>query len=305
MGKLAASPIKTAAKVVAKIPASELPSTAAGIARMNLFSNSDDLALVQGSIVTHGPNKSGKSFLAGSISDAVGDVWPPKKKTVIDDVLWIANDEGATAGFGEYGVRIEYVLDLWRIREKYRSILDANTAMMQAAYELFNKKKFKAVVDDTVSMMDKELVDYFSGTLANSNNKFEIYRMTLITHRRRHRDLSKLPCWKIFNFHTNVMTDDDSTRSRQKASGLPGGGQYILDITGKARSVYCGNANLILAMGQEPIPGKKDEYARCVFTQPSAGFEAGSRWQVSLGKKEEPHLGKMLKKVAAQLKKSM
>lgn len=279
-----------------------------------LITLSDEDNLEQANLFIYGPPKHGKTFCAASISKHWPDKLPALKKTVLSDVLWLSADKGALDGMREQNVIVpEFNVHKLRGTEAaYKAaglreppnIIQLMTLFVKTATDLARAGELRAVVVDTVSAIDKALIEYYEENPIRANSgaidKFAMYRHILLTHRKFRDALARLPVHVVFLAHAKQINEDTAKDSTIKRAGA-GPGSYDIqpDITGQGAGEYYRNISLEAIMLATPSLREKGKFDRHLYTQTTQGFRAGNRWQLSLAAKEEANLTKLFEKVRA------
>jgi hypothetical protein len=262
-------------------------------------------------LVIHGQMGAGKTTLASTASSKFPDTLPTERaapgeapKYVLDDMAWLSFDPKATAGFRERGVTVPNfdvphfrgTEDLWKAAKFARQPTIFQAAEFGLQQLLARKPKW--LVIDTVSTFDLGLNEYYSKT--ESSNKFEKYNKIFGAHKAFYNICASAGCAVIFICHSKaeIESDDSDAAAKQDVLRTAAGGNIVPEITGKGKLVYKGAASMQLAVLTKTVrDGKRKVLERYVSPIKTAGHETKNRWELSLGDKEEAHLGKILAKV--------
>lgn len=281
------------------------------------FRSSDEILADRLMFTVHSQPGMGKSFFAGTLSKFWPKELPTKKRTSLDDMVWMACDEGATNGLKEQGVNVPYVVDLnWLMRpptkkdpdKPYAStILDALPLMIEIAYKRVEQGETDIIVVDTVSSIDRKLNTYWEEhvptTKGGKEDRFAMYRMVMKYHSQFYEAMSLFPCTVIFLAHTKAIIegDDDNAKAKHKAASLAGDNDLAPSITGKSLETYTANVSVEFALQAVRAPGWKPgdpaEFSRYVLPIGGNGFRGKNRFQLSLETKEPAHLGRLVEKI--------
>lgn len=283
-------------------PAAAVPAKKPPLDLSAVLRSSDDAEL-EGDIVIHGPPKHGKTFLAASASEFFPedmDELGSGKKFELDDMLWVSFDDGATAGFRGAGLKVRELS--FRPLLAQKPLPDALDLLAALVKKAFAAHPVKYIVGDTISMLDRMLVDYYATLHESSENTFAMWKDVLRRHMRFRAAMSAIPAEKIYNFHSKAQLEASQKtpdqRARADAAKLPGGEAITPDISGQARTAYIGNSSLELTIKCLVAPGKgKREVRRVVYPYGSGGFEGSNRYHHVLEYEEEPHLRHIFEKI--------
>ena len=291
---------KPAAATQATAPTTTAPAPAKkGPVDMSSHFRTSDEAELEGAVIVHGTPGAGKTFFAASASeffpDDMNDLGQGKIRD-LEDMLWISVDDGATAGFKAAKIRVRE-LDL-------RALMGEKgvPTALDMVRKLVSTQKFKYVVLDTISQLDKYLGGYYAQIHADNPNTFSLYRDILARHRRLHQDLSLLEGQKIYLAHSKALMEASQAtadqKNRAKAAAMAGADAIQVDITGQARNLYLASASLVVYLAATVAPGTgKREIKRIAYPYGGAGFEGKTRHQHILEYQEEPHLRHIFEKI--------
>jgi len=213
---------------------------------------SDSLTLSKFRALVYGPPGWGKSFSTLSISEKCpadftyhgtrreGDT------VVLDDLLWVSFDQGATDGFEEQGYIVPQV-DLSNTKlDKLESEVRSVVKMIE---DRVREGKTKRVIVDTVSGYDEMLIG--AATLIKNLDKFDLWAYVAAGHRALGARLKELPCPVIFICHAKALQDlpgggvvTANTQRTRQAAGLTG---IVPEISGKSLNSYRKDASFIFA----------------------------------------------------------
>lgn len=280
-----------------------------------------------GNILIHGKMKAGKTFLAASASglfppwdkaDPFKSVLPAKKKTVLEDMIWVSFDAGALDGLKQCNLSIPD--DQHIVFQKVLGKLRASDALKKVA-ELISgviakKPHVRWMVGDTVSQADSIVLAYFCDLTdqeaaesepGEKKNAFAPYKLLHAAHAKFHGECQKMPVQKIWLCHSkNLMEGVASGKAAlnaentKKAHRMVGSEPIVPDITGKNHAVYEGNASIIGVQKFIIAPGgDKSKGKRIFMPYGGEGFEGGNRFHELLNDEEPSHLGFVFNKLAA------
>jgi hypothetical protein len=218
-----------------------------------------------------GPPGKSKTFSSLSLSEKcppdfshiVPKEAPKRPKAVLDDLLWIATDSGATSGFEQQGFDVP-AFDLSKIDP---GKLDAEIPdMMRQIKERVEKGVTKAVIVDTVSSYDKIL--NYKHSVLRGLTKFDLFGAMLLDHQKFFMPLKTLPCHMVFLCHAKVSGEmDEKAKQRNQAAGLSA---VIPDITGQALNIYRADCDLIFSIFPKKVinpASKQSEDGRYFLTE--------------------------------------
>lgn len=304
MGKLSNSPAVAAT-----------PKTKAKKVRKSYVQRARDLTLSRYIIIVHGPRGAGKTRLAATASKYWPGKVPAAKPVHLKDMLWLSMDAGATDTMGELGVDAD-CMELTGLLNDQRLWKDAGwvqrptmlqvlNLMTQEAIDFCQGDPDRTVVVDTISTMDRHLNTYAKERTVNSTNKYAKYNVMLEVHSQFHERL-KFGCRRIIYLcHSKAMSEDANTAQKKKnlATKSPGLPDIIPSITGQGADVYINDASLELSiLANSRLNGNKKGIERTVYPLQNLGFEAKSRFELSLNQEEKPHLGKIFNKIRKNIK---
>lgn len=296
MGKL------TDARVDAAIAAAEpkRPS-AAGPADFAEFSVSSIDTMFDGALVIHGPPGVGKTWFAGTASEFWPELVPSAKRIELLDMLWFQVDAGATAGFAEQNIVLPkgHVIDV-RGAIAQHGLLKGLNGTMDLLDQQCQKLRPKYVVADTISMLDKFMVDYYEARCPMMDNgepvPFWTFKQILMLHRRFYSRIMMAGAQVIFLCHSKVQAEIKGSNDFAKnaslgreARSVPGGFDIIPEISGQARNLYVGNSNIEGVLKARIMPGPGKQLMRFFYPQGSTNHEGKSRFTRSLKREEGPN----------------
>ena len=285
----------------------------------NWLQSSDEQSIKNIQIILHGQPGSGKTTTAVSASSYFPDKLPDKKCSKIthklEDMLFLAYDKGATIGLKERGISVQQ-FDVRSFRGDERQWIrefDTRPTIFEASEfglkvlmdEIRGNTKIQWVVVDTISALDRDLVTYYLEN-APLSKKGEpdtrgAYGLVLCAHKLFHDAVLSLGCGIVYCCHS--MTAGTELSPAQEAVKMtitmPGSPDILPAITGKGALAYKGDSTLELFIHAQPIPGGKGKLQRWAYPvlHPEHSAEAKNRMELSLEGKEEPHLGKIIKKL--------
>lgn len=269
--------------------------------------SSSERGLAQSITTLFGPPGNGKTFCAGTASK----YWPEepgKEKVELKDMLWVSADDGALDGFLELGITVPE-LRLKEVfaahdpkRNKKFDVVNGIGEVFKQIPKFVEENGTRFIVIDTVSTFDRYVNEYFVRnpilTAKGAKDTYGHFRVVGTTHQRFHLNLTMMGTSIIYLFHAKMISDGVDAK-RLDATQVAGGGDITLDITGQiGKNVYMANSSLIMCVKAKKVPGKgKPVYNRYLLPYGGEGFEGKARFHKSLDAKEEPHLGKVYKKI--------
>jgi hypothetical protein len=264
---------------------------------LKVFKTSEESMLARKRIMLHGPPGSGKTFCALTASSK----WPIdiEKGAVLDDLAFFSFDNGALDGLVEYPITLPNVLDLnaW-MEETGKNILEALNLIVAVARE-FTKIPGRVLVVDTVSSMDKIIVQFAEAKDFRSKNgepdPFAMYRYIMGVHRKLYSELAKMNADIIFCCHSKGLSSEKDD-SRSRAGKLAGIYDIQPNITGQSLDIYTANVSMEAAILASIDPGTK-KIKRWLYPNGGQGFRGKNRWQRYVMDKEEPNLNKLFTKI--------
>jgi hypothetical protein len=231
-------------------------------------------------IIILGAPGAGKTTLAVTASEFMPDALPAPKFTMLEDVVVIGCDEGATDGLASLGLGVK-LIDFNAIDRDLKN----PTQSMQVAIDLAVGSGAKICVWDTVSKFDlllnawlTEHKELWTGQ-GGGEDKFAMFRYILATYQVLMTSFRKFSGLRIANFHAKALYDDltkdatqkERTERQDKAQGVGGMASLVLDVSGRARDLWTRDASLVLGVRQLQIPGKAGLQREVLTT-----FDAGA-----------------------------
>ncbi len=268
-----------------------------------------------------GKPKSGKTYMAHTISKYApeGD-WPKERKSgkvspiILADGASLSFDDGACKGFRERGFSVpefdvqHFMAAGWK-KTHFKREPTIHEACDFGINELMQHGPTYLAVD-TVSTFDVELNEHWSQNAPKSTQTGEEITIQKFggikaDHAEFVKSLRGLDLVLIMLFHSTVKMDvtgkaKAEAKAKKDTMMIAGGGLIEPAVTGGAASYYKAIASLQLAVIAVPKNvGGKAALERYVAPAMSDDYETKNRWELSLDMKEPPHLGKILKKLAA------
>lgn len=265
-----------------------------------------------------GSNTAGKSHLALTISEQYPENLAevsPEKPRYIEDVGVIQLDDGAYQGPTSKGLIVRNILNIPRLKSEGHflkksgdtSVLDWPRAFDAAlkSMELFKKRGCRAIVWDTGSVLDDELLAYLKPISVNDKGRedsFSLERNLKNAHQSVRQRTAELGLHPIFNFHTKAKeVSDDMDKAKATAAGhLIVGSTLILHRLYYAQhsSIYMDNVtlNAFLVKEKEIDPKTKAAIRKLYFNNKN-NSATKNRLEGIVNDIEDAHLGKLLKKI--------
>lgn len=276
-----------------------------------ITSSADSL---QSGLIIFGAFGVGKTWLAGSASKHWPKTIPSTEPVVLSDCLWIKADVGATEGFTPNGISVP-TIDIPNMltpavagdeTPKPRDIGEALQWTTHAAAHAVQEQGVSHIIVDTVSMLDRYIVDYWSkDENIPKNGKGEPdsrgkWGCVAQTHFRFWQSLTFLPAKTIFLCHakTNeselatiegkkIKRDEIRNSAKSAAVGTAGDNTIVPRISGSSAEVYLANVGLQLVLHAEQSLGSR-EFTRTLHPfGRKGGWQAKNRYQ-QFFKQEEP-----------------
>lgn len=271
--------------------------------------------LKHSTIFVHAPPGDGKSTLALTLSEQCPDKWGENKERIwLEDIFYISVDSKGYAGFYSLNVVPRTILDLDMLMcDKamakacgFPALPPMSVAMEyaidKAAAWLKDHPNGKIVID-TLSAVHRGLLVEFANAKGNSMKMFlDVRNWHLVFWDK----LRKLPFQHLLYLaHSKAAWKAEGTVSDQSKSSHEAGktlddADIIPDLDGSAVMTYKNEAILEGFLDTVTPPGGK-ERKRYLYVTKHKGKEAKNRFEhVTATKgKLEPHLGKLLKVLAA------
>ena len=261
----------------------------------------------------HGPAGGGKTFAACSASKYWPAQWPPKKPTILRDIMHIGWDKAALVGLAQAKVKVAYRVDVPKLIAdgKAADVLEASEIVMNEAIRICQKDpQIKICINDTITRMDKFLNAFWfsEGNVIRTNSGDEDTRRTYLALFRTHHEyqaaFTLLPVQNIFCFHSMVLEaptegkeeQRKATRARQDILRLNKDTYIVPEITGKSAGVYLGDSSTEFACLPARNP-RTNKIERWLYPLGSQGYRGKNRFQDILGEKEPANLRKLLDRI--------
>lgn len=297
------------------------------LVRANAVQNFDDFVplswdetLERLTILLYGQYGAGKTTTAATASAFFPKTGLPKErykgskpKYVLEDMFWLSFDRGATHGFRERGIAVpEFSIPAFMGDKKLwsKAGLGSKPTIRQAVDFGLNlavtavSKGARWIVGDTITSFDASTEGYerehMPTNASGDDDTRKMYGNIFASHKAFHEKLRALGCGLILCVHAKALDDVGKMSADEKrrlialsAAGMP---QFMPAITGKGNSVYKGDADLELVIIAKEVVNKGG-LDRKAYTVLKEGWEAKSRFELSLDAVEEPDLGQMFRKI--------
>lgn len=295
---------------------SPLPTPKAKPSLLRLSSDADVIRNII--FLIYGQFKVGKSTMALTASAKFPKTGLPTQKHrgppkyILDDMLWISYDRGATLGFKERGVAVPEldVRQLMGDKKMWKeagfstapNVTAATEYVVREAEKITSLGNTKWIVVDTVSTYDKMLENTFRKQHPEDGRA--VFGKVLLWHGNLHNNLVLLNCGIIYLCHLHAIVDMDKDTAEKNAKirktlTSPGTPTIVPAITGKGAGLYkADNRCQLLLKGVRPPGGQKGLLRTVSTVQTPDGEECGNAFQLSLSETEEPDLSKILAKIA-------
>lgn len=286
-----------AAATAATVSSKTTAKASSGPIDFSGFLKSSSDTTLDGDILVHGPPGVGKTFFAGTASE----FWPAdltvmKKRCNLDDMLWLQIDAGATAGFAEAGIDLRgRVIDMSGAIAEY-GLLKGMAGCLDLMDLALSTNPATFVVVDTISMLDKLIVEYYEARTPISERTGEpdgwwAFKQILIAHRRVHARLHNNKAKPIWLCHSKVQGEavGKNSQLQREAKAVPGGFDIIPEITGQARTLYVGNCSIEGVLKARVLPGPKRVMQRFFYPFGVNASEGKTRFQKALKREEGPN----------------
>lgn len=274
-------------------------STASGITLSDEIENQQEIFIVLGNI------GAGKTFFSASASNYMPKSLPAKKRTVLEDMLWMGFDAGAAAGFKHNKLSVPY-LDIVQIMSdpdiyehhgfttRPPTITEALNIMHNLADDYIAEGKTHFLVVDTITTLDVMLLDHHRKVCKGDTNTYAKYDLNLAAHSEHHNRNKATGINVIYNCHSRAVGESPSQKDKNVSVLVVGGSRFIPDITGRAPAIYKrdASAQIVIAATKRPkVPG----LSRKVYIgYNDIGWEGKNRYEGLLPDEMEPNLGKIL-----------
>jgi hypothetical protein len=302
MGKVGEK-TKVAVKAAPKSKLDTPPTTSFSFGS-GFIEDSITTAMDEFSMTIHGPPGHGKTFCALSASK----YWPEvfTKPVALHDILHVGFDRNALAGAAELGIRVPAVDTRKVLREGgARDMLDLLSKLGNEIIPDAINHGVETVIVDTVSRMDRQLVEYWTINCPTSKSGTPDTRakwtMLAHTHSRFLSQLRTMPVNLIFCCHSKALIESDTKEGqdqalRNRATATPGPDDIVPEITGQSLNLYTGDVSMEFVLMASPKALGKG-FDRWLYPYGAKGFRAKNRWQQTLAEKEEPNLNKLFAKI--------
>lgn len=241
--------------------------------------------------MTYGPSGVGKSFSALTFSRkcpaSLSHVIPKEVKAagepaLLDDLLWIGWDDGATLGFAQQGVSVPLIDVAKTEPQDLLRTIDEIVALAKV-----EAPKRHAIVIDTVSELDSKIISYVENVERLDGH--DKWASVASKHKRFFGPLMRLPCHVLFLCHSKAemeVTGGSQSAQQQAAQqrrklAATGGSLVGPAITGSSRDLYRRNVSFVWFVKQQMVAGGQ----RGAFFQSegTADIEGKSRLRVPGG----------------------
>jgi hypothetical protein len=256
----------------------------------------DEVTEMSRMLMLLGPPKNGKTVCAATVSSLCPKELPAPQKTYLKDTVWIQFDTNGIESLRHLNL-IPYVIDLSRVVE-YGMLKRKLTETIKEIKEQAEKGAIKNVVIDTISTMDTVMLSHLRKIYPDIKLQGLMYNTLLGLHMDFAMQLKSLPVTTVIIAHTKVtmgMGDAQDMAARKKSAGLPGGGDIVAEISGKAANHYKGASDCIWPVLKKSVGGKEKFV---VLPYGGYGFEGGCRYN-GLGAEEPANLQEIFRKVNA------
>ena len=244
-----------------------------------------------------GPPKNGKTVCAATVSAFCPQVLPATERTYLKDTVWVQFDTNGVESLKQLNL-IPLVIDLSRIVE-YGMLKRKLTEAVKEIKEEAEKGNIKNVVIDTLTSMYTVMLSHLRKIYSDIKLQGLMYNTLLGAHMDFALQLKSLPVTTVIIAHTKVtmsgLTDAQELATRKKSAGLPGGGDIVAEISGKASNHYKGASDCIWPVLKKSVGGKE---SYIVLPYGGHGFEGGCRYH-GLNQEEPANLQAIFKKVNA------
>jgi hypothetical protein len=265
-----------------------------------------------------GSPKSGKTWLAASMSEFYGKPGTKENPTELSDMLWVPFDSDATVGLESVGYSIPRIqfedkketIEVWHLdTDMLIKSLDLIADQVKARVE---QGGLKAIVFDTVTNWVTSMEGHYSKQLEDKPDKNRsIYNSILAVGKRFYNQVQSLPCHKIWCMHLKELAAMDAKveekiRRQAKTTGMPGDWSAIMDVAGQLKKVFRADTSLQLPIVSIPVgkPGApRYEVRRNVYPHGCiewGGIEGTNRFQHLLNYKEPADLRHIMKKIKGE-----
>lgn len=254
----------------------------------------------------HGPPGVGKTFCAMTASRFWPKTLPAPKKVMLEDTLHLAFDANAGAGLKTNRIsvptiNIKKIISERKQSGKNNTILDALRIVADEMHNFVDKHGTQNVIADTISMLDKDLNQYWEEHCPLSKQGFrdtrQMWQALFTTHKRFHSDLKSLRANTIMLFHSKAFLEAETEEGKNQlrkalAAGLT---EINLDVTGKATNLYTGDSKPIFYMtSRKTLKG----FERILHTTSGSALTKAT-WEDVLEEEEVPNLQLIFGKIKA------
>jgi hypothetical protein len=254
--------------------------------------------------VVHGPIGSGKTFLAGTMSQ-YHTSYPEKKWTHYKDMLWIPFDSGATDGFQHNNVDIDCVPvdDILAGKEpmpgfdaRHGSIVSFLSALNKVLYKLVQDSGYKTLVVDTVSTLNDDTVTYLDG---QTDDTWTLYRRNLAINKKFSMALRATGVTIIYLCHSTAPNKEATDKNKEVL--MAGATEFVPDVPGKAAGHLKRHASVQIFVTRIVDP-KTRESTRFIELASKKG-EGKNRFEGLLPAKSPPNLRPLIAKIEESKKR--
>jgi len=213
---------------------------------------SDELTLSSMRALVYGPPDRSKTFSSITLSEYCPDdldhirrptVLCRSPRVVLEDMLWLAFDKGATDGFEEQGI-VTPEIDMSTIQDlrKLPQELDKAAELIQ---DRVVANQTKALVVDTLASLN-ELIDQYNQHVRGLGG-YDLYRAILSDHKRFAHKLKALPCHIVYLAHAKPLLEQAPSnsdaaaivaRNTARTRAAAGLASIVPSVTGQALNYY-------------------------------------------------------------------
>jgi hypothetical protein len=273
---------------------------------------SSDMALDKAVIMVHGQSGIGKSLLMASASEhfpADLDNRKDQPVAILKDVCWVGFDRGATASLIDKRIDIPHEIDVLGLLDSLAGDLEKTLRIIpELVRALVVSEGLRYVVmGDTLSELDRMLNSFWGRTVSEEYGRLS--GKVSAEHRNYFDAMRTLPVVLLGSFHQQAVLDFSdpkksptaNEKALKEARGVGGEMSMVVpEVTGRAKSLYVGQADMELAMFGRP--DARNVFRRWVRTRPSPEMRAKSRWSDHVGEIEPANLRPILEKIRGGIK---
>lgn len=249
----------------------------------------EELGKVAQKLIIMGRPKVGKTFCAATASK----YWQPEGRSLdLKDMYWMLFDPGGLRGFASQKIKT----NVWDF-----TTIEAQTLAkeLQLCYrkikQAVKEGEVRTVVVDTVSMMDILAQQY---AIDIGLDKYKKWEAVLNIHRATASVLMGLGVDIIYLAHPKEETVEEEKKAiKQEVSGIAGGGDVVVDVSGKAARYYKATADLICTLQAKKVRGKGLERKLIAGTN---FIEGGTRYDRFNEQGEPADLGALFAKLTKE-----